>query len=51
MAFRLIDVENWERKEVYTHFMEEAVCSYAVNVELDITALRSEERRVGKECT
>lgn len=43
MAFRLIDVENWERKEVYTHFMEEAVCSYAVNVELDITALKGQK--------
>lgn len=43
MAFHLLDVENWERKEVYAHFMEEAVCTYAVNVELDITPLKGQK--------
>lgn len=43
MAFHLLDVEHWERKEVYAHFMEEAVCTYAVNVELDITPLKGQK--------
>lgn len=27
MAFRLIDLENWERREFYEHFIKEVVCT------------------------
>ena len=27
MAFRLIDLENWERREFYEHFIKEVVMS------------------------
>ena len=40
MAFHLIDMENWNRKEFYEHFINEVVCSYSVTVNLDITNLR-----------
>ena len=40
--FRLIDIENWERKEFYLHFINEVVCTYSVTVNLDITALNDE---------
>ncbi len=42
MAFRLIDVEKWDRKEYYLHFMREVVCTYSVNVEIDVTPLREQ---------
>ncbi len=36
MAFRMIDIENWERKEFYEHFINQVVCTYSVVVNLDI---------------
>ena len=42
MAFRLIDLETWERREFYEHFINEVVCSYSVTVNLDITRLKGE---------
>ena len=42
MAFRLIDMETWERREFYEHFINEVVCSYAITVNLDITGLKGE---------
>ena len=39
MNFKLIDIENWERREFYEHFIGEVVCSYSATVNLDITAL------------
>ena len=30
MAFRLIDIEKWERKEFYEHFINEVVCTYSI---------------------
>ncbi len=41
MAFRLIDIENWERKEFYEHFINQVVCTYSVVVNLDITNLKN----------
>ena len=40
MAFHLIDMENWDRREFYEHFINEVVCSYSITVNLDITNLR-----------
>jgi len=42
MAFRLIDIERWDRKEFYEHFIKEVVCTYSVTVNLDITNLKHE---------
>ena len=30
MAFKLIDIDNWERKEFYEHFINDVVCTYAL---------------------
>ena len=43
MAFRLIDLENWERREYYEHFIKEVVCSYSVTVNIDITNLKEQK--------
>lgn len=42
MSFRLIDIENWERKEFYEHFINEVVCTFSITVDLDITALKGQ---------
>ena len=42
MAFQLIDIEHWDRKEFYEHFIKEVVCTYSVTVNLDITNLKHE---------
>ena len=43
MTLQLIDVDNWERKEYYEHFIKEVVCTYAVTVNLDITRLKGQK--------
>lgn len=36
----MIDLENWERREYYEHFIKNVVCSYSVTVNIDITNLK-----------
>ena len=43
MAFRKIDIENWERREFYEHFISQVVCSYSVSVNVDITHLKEQK--------
>lgn len=40
MAFTLIDLETWERREFYEHFINEVRCTYSTTVQLDITSLK-----------
>jgi len=42
MAFELIDMDNWERKEFYEHFIKEVVCTYSVTVNMDISKLKNQ---------
>lgn len=42
MAFNLIDIENWERREFYEHFINEVICTYSITVNLDITPLKEQ---------
>ena len=39
MAFNLIDMESWERREFYEHFINEVRCTYSATVNIDITNL------------
>lgn len=39
MKFSLIDVENWDRKDYYNHFLNDARCNYSQTINLDITNL------------
>ena len=43
MAFRLIDLESWPRREFYEHFIKEVVCTYSAVVNIDITALKGQK--------
>lgn len=42
MAFNIIDIDNWKRKEFYDHFINEVVCTYSITVNLDITNLKGQ---------
>lgn len=42
MHFTPIDLERWERKEYYLHYMNNVVCSYCAVVDLDITRLKGQ---------
>ena len=42
MAFQLIDLEHWDRKEFYEHFIQEVVCTFSATVNVDITALKGQ---------
>ena len=42
MAFNLIDLDKWERKEIYLHFTNDVRCSYSATVNLDITNLKGQ---------
>ena len=42
MQFRRIDIDNWDRKEYYLHYLNDVTCSYALSIDLDITRLRGQ---------
>ncbi len=44
MGFTLIDLDNWERREHYLHFINEVRCSYSVSVNAN-QELKSKEAR------
>lgn len=46
MNFNFIDMETWDRKECFTHFMTIAKSTYSITVNIDITDLKkyTEER-------
>ena len=43
MAFQLIDMASWPRREFYEHFIKEVVCTYSAVVNIDITALKGQK--------
>ncbi|EMS69533.1 Chloramphenicol acetyltransferase [Ruminiclostridium cellobioparum subsp. termitidis CT1112] len=43
MDFHLLDMENWERREYYTHYINEVVCTYSITVDMDITGLEGQK--------
>ncbi len=42
MAFHLIDLEQWDRKEYYEHYAKKVRCGYSITVHLDISTLVNE---------
>lgn len=46
MEFRKIDRENWARKESFDHYFRDIPCTYSITVQLDITKLRKEKRKL-----
>lgn len=37
MNFKLIEVDNWKRKEYFEHYLKDIPCTYSMTVELDVT--------------
>ncbi|MFS0910807.1 CatA-like O-acetyltransferase [Microbacterium sp. 179-I 3D2 NHS] len=37
-VYREIDIENWRRREWFEHYRHSVPCTYAITVELDVTA-------------
>jgi len=48
MKFNQIDIEKWDRKEYYIHYMKQLRCTYSLTTNIDITNLRSIIREAGK---
>lgn len=38
--FNKIDVENWERREYFKHYLSEVNCSYSATVNMDVSDLK-----------
>ena len=47
MVFTPVDMEKWERREIFRYFSQMAPTGYSVTVELDITRLRQRLRERG----
>ena len=43
MALKLINLETWERREFYEHFIGEVVCTCSAVVNIDITNLKGQK--------
>lgn len=39
MKFHLIDIEAWDRKPYFTHFLNETRCTFSLTANIDITVL------------
>ena len=39
MAFRLIDIDSWHRKEYYLHYMDQVVCTYSMTVDVNVAPI------------
>lgn len=39
MQFKLIDIDSWDRREYYDHYMKKVICTYSLTVDLNITNL------------
>ena len=43
MSFKLINIDEWSRKEFYEHFINEVVCTYSITANVDITNIREQK--------
>jgi chloramphenicol O-acetyltransferase type A len=43
-----VEFATWPRAELFRHYSETAPCTYAITVEVDVTALTEELRRAGR---
>lgn len=48
MKFNRIDLETWNRREYYIHYMDEMRCTYSLTVNIDITGLKAAAKERGK---
>lgn len=46
MGFTPIDLETWDRREYFAHYLTDAPCTFSMTVKLDITRLRASGRKL-----
>lgn len=46
MEFRIINLENWDRKEYFHHYSSQIPCTYSMTVKLDITRIIEKKERL-----
>lgn len=46
MKFKVIDKENWERKEYFDYYYSSVPCTYAMTVKLNITKIKESEQKL-----
>lgn len=46
MDFQLIEQEAWKRKEYFDHYFKHVPCTYSMTVKLDITALKTAQKKL-----
>lgn len=46
MKFKVIDKENWERKEYFDYYYSNVPCTYTMTVKLNITKIREAEQKL-----
>lgn len=39
IKFNIINMDNWDRKECFEHYYNNAKCTYSLTVDMDITNL------------
>ncbi len=47
MSFKIIDLEKYERKEHFLHYLNEVPCSYSITANIDITGILNELKKRG----
>ena len=46
MAFKIIDRENWSRKEYFEHYFLNVPCTYSMTTKLDITKIIESKKKL-----
>ena len=41
MNYKIIDIDNWQRKEYFEHYLKTLPCTYSITTKLDITNIKS----------
>ncbi|MCD7935453.1 MAG: type A chloramphenicol O-acetyltransferase, partial [Tannerellaceae bacterium] len=47
MSFNLINIEEWDRRDYYRHYMQEVCCTYSLTTNIEITGLRAAVKQMG----
>lgn len=46
MNFKVINMEEWKRKEYFEHYFSVIPCTYSMSVKLDITKIKNSDRKL-----
>lgn len=49
MEFKLIDKDNWKRKEYFDHYFFNVPCTYSMTVKMDITKIIKKNKAISND--